>query len=302
MKKISTIIAILFVTMAAYAQVMLPYTQGFENITFVTGGGAGLPGVTFIPGWYGNQVQPTPASWRIHRDTIYPNITGRVCLAALPTATVRDTIILSMTVPANNQAVVSFFAASDSAHTANTGGTRSAKATYEFSYDGGLAYTQKAPIGDTAGLPRRPTPYMQYTYLAPYSVTTVGTDYSLKMRIIVSRGYGVGTAARFLMDDFDISLLPLSVATENHRIKTDAILVFPTPTADIVSFRVTDSDVVDANLTITDLAGRTVFTKSKLSLAKNQLFSLPTTLQSGHYTLLLQTGESTYVHKVVVSK
>ncbi|MEY4926289.1 MAG: hypothetical protein RI894_725 [Bacteroidota bacterium] len=285
---------------ATFAQVMLPYTQDFETATFVTGGGQGMPGVQFLPGWYGNQVQPTPASWRIHRDTIYPNSTGRVCLAALPTATVRDTIILSMTVPANNQALISFYTASDSAHTAPNG-TRSAKVNYDFSFDGGFGYTQQMPIGDTAGYPRRPTPYIQTTILAPYSVTTVGTNYSLKFRMIVSRGYGVGTAARFLFDDLDVSLIPLSL-TENRTVKTNSLLIAPNPASDIISFQLRDASVKNATLLITDIAGRTVYTKNNLDLDQNQRVALPNLLDSGIYTLLIQTENSIYTQKLVVEK
>ncbi len=303
MKKISTLlVAIALLTAATtsmFAQVMLPYTQDFETVTFVTGGGQGLPGVQFIPGWYGNQVQPTPASWRIHRDTIYPNFTGRVCLAALPTATVRDTIILSMTVPANNQALITFYAASDSARTA--AGTRTAKVNYDFSFDGGFGYTQKMPIGDTAGYPRRPTPYIQQTILAPYSVNTVSTDYSLKFRIVVARGYGIGTAARFLMDDVDISLIPLTL-TENRSVNTNSLVVSPNPASDIISFQLTENSVKSANLIITDIAGRVVYTQNNLDLDQNQRFTLPNTLNSGIYTILLQTKESVYTQKLVVNK
>ncbi len=297
MKKIIySFFAVMLVAFTASAQVTLPYSQDFETATFVTGTG----GVQFIPGWYGNQVQPTPGTFRIHRDTIYPNSTGRVCLAALPTAAVRDTIILSMTVPANNQALISFYAASDSARTAT--GNRSAKVSYDFSLDGGLGYNQKTALGDTAGFPRRPTPYMPYSILAPYSLSTIGTNYSLKFRLIVSRGYGTGTAARFLMDDVNITLVPTSVATENRQIKQSELVVFPNPANDVISFRVSDEAISDAKLVISDLTGRVVYTNDKLQLAQNQLFTLPNSLNTGNYTIAIQTASSVYVQKLVVAK
>ena len=298
MKKIITLLTAVLFAGVSFAQVLLPYSQDFENVTFMTGGGIGLPGVQFIPGWYGNQVQPTPASWRIHRDTIHPNLTGRVCLAALPTATVRDTIILSMTVPAYTQANINFYTASDSAH-ANGPGTRSAKVNYDFSFDGGFGYTQKVALGDTSGFPRTPTPYTLQSILVPYSTTTIATNYSLKFRLVVSRGYGVGTAARFLMDDFDVTLSPVT-SVENRIVKSKELVVFPNPSRDVVSFRVSDNAIHNGLLRICDIAGRVIYTKTAFDLAQNQLFTLPDALQAGNYMVTIQTDDSIYTQKLLV--
>lgn len=297
MKKIITLFAASLFSALAFAQITLPYTQGFENVTFVTGGGTGLPSVEFLPGWSGNQVQPTPTTYRIHRDTIYPR-TGRACLAALPTSTVKDTIILTMNVPANNSVSMSFFGASDSARTA--AGNRPAKVNYDYSFDGGATFINKTAVGDTAGFPRRPTPYIEYTINTPANLTPT-VPYSLKIRFVVTRGYGLGTAARFLMDDINIVAIPV-LATERDRLNTTNLVVFPNPANETVSFRLSDRAVRNAVLTVSDLTGRTVYSQNNLNIEVNELVSLPKAFEAGHYTLILRSAENVYTQRFSVVK
>lgn len=297
MKKIITLVVASVFSALAFAQITLPYTQGFENVTFVTGGGTGLPSVEFLPGWTGNQVQPTPTTYRIHRDTIYPR-TGRACLAALPTATVKDTIILTMNVPALHFVWMNFFAASDSARTA--AGNRPAKVSYDYSYDGGATFVNKTVLGDTAGFPRRPTPYTQYSFNTSANLTPT-VPYTLKIRFVVTRGYGLGTAARFLMDDINIFATHI-LATESNRVNTTSLVVFPNPANEIVSFRLSDQAIRNAVLTVSDLTGRTVYTQNNLTIEANELISLPKNFEAGHYTILLRSAENVYTQRFSVVK
>lgn len=196
-----TLIFALFVS-AANAQIStFPYTQGFET-PFTTVGS----NVVFTPNWQGNAVAD---SNRICRDLLRPR-TGVAALACLPTSTVRDTIIVSINLAGKQEAAVSFFAASDSARSA-VGGTRAAVAFMETSTDGGLTYTGRTQIGDSTSFPRRPTAYRPFSYTFSSSTDNKA---AVKLRLIVGRGVGAGTTARFLMDDF--------VLTANNLTSTEA--------------------------------------------------------------------------------
>jgi hypothetical protein len=80
------------------------------------------------------------------------------------------------------------------------------------------------------------------------------------------------------------------------------LLIAPNPASDIISFQLRDASVKNATLLITDIAGRTVYTKNNLDLDQNQRVALPNLLDSGIYTLLIQTENSIYTQKLVVEK
>jgi hypothetical protein len=296
MKKVITLLATCsLLANAAFAQIQLTtngttdsYMQDFEG-TFTTGSH-----LDFLPNWNGNQVQPTPGSPRIHRDTINVH-SGIAALGTLPTSTVADTVVISFIAPVNAP-TVSFWAASDSARS-NPGGTRPAIVYHDYSIDGGATYINKMQLGDSTSFTRVPKPYQQFTIT--YPSYPMPAPASFKVRFIVSRGAGTGTAARFIMDDFMISCSNI-VATINKQQLSQNMTIIPNPSNGNINLQITDADLQNATVSVYDALGKLTYQQANITINNGTLWALPTTLAAGIYTITAQTAAAIYTQKAVV--
>ena len=285
MKQIFTLCLLVGALLSANAQIVAPlgspYTQDFE--------GAFMNGVRldFLPGWFGNQVQPTAGAPRIHRDTLYPHA-GVAALAAIPTSTVKDTIIVSYSL--GNVATggtLSFWAASDSAKTAT--GSRSAVVYHDYSTDGGATYSTPTIVGDSVRFPRTVTSYQQYSISIPVSGL-------LKSRFIVSRGAGIGTAARFLMDDFMITATQI-LNTQQKQIDAHALRITPNPNNGVFGLNIQNNNVQTGDIEIFDMLGKQVFTQKNATI---NTWQMPNRLEVGVYNVVLNTENQVFAQRIIV--
>lgn len=288
-----TFFTLFFVAIAAFsanAQIVIDpatgvYNQDFEG-TFTNG-----MRIDFLPGWFGNQIQPTAGVPRIHRDTLRP-YAGLACLAALPTATVKDTIIISYDMAGANAANITFWAASDSVKTAI--GSRGAVVYHEFSIDGGTTYSVPVILGDSLRFPHNVTPYQQYSLTVAdpnNAMTSLGL---CKSRFVVSRGAGSGTAARFLMDNFKIQ--SAYVSTERVA-EARNLSIVPNPNTGIFSIKTQNIDTQTADIEIFDAVGKQIFVEKGISIHD---FTMSNRLEKGIYTLVLRADAQVFTQRVVV--
>jgi hypothetical protein len=287
MKKILTLCLTFVMALSAQAQIdlsnMQPHTEGFES-TFTNG-----LRVDFLPNWFGNQVQPTAGSPRIHRDTVN-RYAGAAALAALPTATVKDTIVASFTKMDASFPAISLWAASDSAKSTGSG-TRSAVVYYDFSTDGGATYSAPTQLADSVYFSRVPKPYAQFNLNVPQSVCA-GT--SLKVRFIVSRGAGTGTAARFLMDD--ITFTPTTCTAIDRLTANNSLKITPNPNNG--QFRLTIEGVTQGNIELFDVMGKQVLSQNNVDL--QTAWQPAETLAKGVYWLSVTANGDRLTQKIVV--
>jgi Secretion system C-terminal sorting domain len=284
MKQIFTFCLLVGTMLGANAQISVtpgsPYTQDFEG-AFTNG-----TRIDFLPNWFGNQVQPTAGAPRIHRDTLYPHA-GAACLAALPTATVKDTIIVTYDIgTAASFATLNFWAASDSAKTAT--GSRSAVVYHDYSLDGGILYSTPTIVGDSLRFPRNVTPYQQY------SINILGSGI-IKSRFVVSRGAGIGTAARFLMDDFRIEAGVESV--DKQQIDAHSLRIVPNPNNGVFSLNLENTNVQTADITVFDVLGKQVFTQKNIDV---NAWQMPNRLERGVYNIVLTSENQVFTQRIVV--
>jgi Secretion system C-terminal sorting domain len=285
MKSIFTLFLVAIAALSANAQINLgagTYTQGFEDL-FTNG-----TRIDFLPNWFGNQIQPTAGAPRIHRDTLYRH-SGAACLAALPTATVKDTIIVTYNMAGATTATLSFWAASDTAKTAT--GTRGAVVYHDFSLDGGILYSTPTIVGDSLRFPHAYTAYQQY------SITVTGTGGICRSRFIVSRGSGIGAAARFLMDDFTITAGP--VATERATVNTRALSIVPNPNNGVFQLKLDNNSATQtADIAVFDIMGKQVFQQKAADITT---FTMPNRLEKGIYNVVVRAENQVFTQRLVVS-
>lgn len=189
MKKIFTLFTLALLSFGAKAQISsFPATQGFEA-AFDTGFN-----VIFVPNWVGSYVRPRVALQRIFADSVNFR-TGAQALAAIPTSTTPDTIIANLNLSTSSNLTMTLWAKGE----INGTGTRSAILSASTSIDGGLTYGNTTQIGDSVIFANATSQsYNLYNY--PFAANT-NNQANVRLRLIVSRGAGSGTAARFLMDD-----------------------------------------------------------------------------------------------------
>jgi hypothetical protein len=210
-------------------------------------------------------------------------------LAALPTATVKDTIVITYETGGEGNVLLNFWAASDSARTAT--GSRGAIVYHDYSIDGGVTYSTPTQVGDSLTFPRRPTPYALYSvaFAVPQSTTC-------KSRFIVSRGAGLGTAARFLMDDFELVRV-VGNDTKRH-LDQQSMRIVPNPNSGIFQVNLNHTMVENATVEIFDIVGKRTWLAQNVSFSDT--WTIPQPLQKGVYTLKIATADQTFVQKVVV--
>ncbi len=178
---------ILCITSQTNAQITtFPATEGFEA-TFDTG-----LNVVFVPNWVGNYVQPP--SVRIFQDAVNFH-GGAFALAAIPTATFTPQIIASLNLTGVSNMTTNFWAKSE----LNGGGTRGDVVNISTSIDGGVTYGPTTQIGDSSTFPNASTVWANYFY--PFPANT-NNQADVRLKLVVSRGNGSGTTARFITDDF----------------------------------------------------------------------------------------------------
>jgi len=191
MKKIFTLLTLALLAFGAKAQInTFPNNQGFEA-AFDTGFN-----VMFIPNWVGSYVRPGVATQRIFSDSVNFR-SGAAALAAIPTSTTPDTLVVNLDLSTSANLTMSLYARAE----INGTGTRSAVAYASTSIDGGVTYGAATQIGDSVIFANTTgQSYNLYTY--PFAANT-NNQQNVRLRMIISRGAGLGsgTAARFLMDD-----------------------------------------------------------------------------------------------------
>lgn len=220
MKKIFTLLTLALLSFGAKAQISsFPATEGFEA-AFDTGFN-----VIFVPNWVGSYVRPRVALQRIFADSVNFR-TGAQALAAIPTSTTPDTIIANLNLSTSSNLTMTLWAKGE----INGTGTRSAILVASTSIDGGLTYGNTTQIGDSVIFANATSqPYNLYTY--PFAANT-NNQANVRLRLIVSRGAGSGTAARFLMDDV--------------KFTSSTVDVFPPATVSAVA---TSTSTVDVTFT-----------------------------------------------------
>ena len=91
--------------------------------------------------------------------------------------------------------------------------------------------------------------------------------------------------------------------TSVHDIlKEENVNLFPNPSNDYLNVDFTMSETSDITITMNDITGKTVYTKSLNNLNGNQGLVINTaSLNNGVYTLRLQTKEGAITRKVSIS-
>ena len=192
MKKIFTLLTLALLSLGGKAQInSFPATEGFEA-PFDTG-----LNVIFIPNWLGNIVTSITPHFRIFADSVNTH-SGAQSLAAIPTSTTTDTIVVAMELTSAQNLSMSFWAKADA--NGSPQGTRSDVVYASTSIDGGVTYGAATQIGDSVVFANTSgQSWNQYTY--PFSPNTDGQS-NVKLRITIARSVsGSGTAAKFNMDD-----------------------------------------------------------------------------------------------------
>lgn len=167
----------------SFAQIStLPSAEGFET-SFKTGINA-----EFIPNWIANEIQ---VDTRIYRDTIRYR-SGKAAISILPTSGFSADLKVNLNLSSYSNVFVSLYAKS----VKYGEGTRPANLSMQTSIDNGLTWSPSVLVGvfenkDTMG-------YRNIRYNLP---TAASLKSQVKVRFIVERGLGTGTAAQLVMDD-----------------------------------------------------------------------------------------------------
>ena len=267
MKKIFTLLTLAMLTFGAKAQInSFPNNQGFEA-AFDTG-----TNVMFIPNWVGSYVRPGVFISRIFSDSVNFR-TGAAALAAVPTSTTPDTIIVSLNLSTSSNLTMTLWARGE----INGTGTRSAILYGSTSIDGGLTYSPSSQIGDSTIFANGTSqPFNLYTY--PFAANT-NNQSNVRMRLVVTRGAGTGTAARFVMDDvtFNSSLLDIFPPTAISAIATS------TSTVDVTFSEAVNSTAMNT-ANYTGIAGLTSISMNGTGDKATLTFS-PALIEGTFYTL-----------------
>lgn len=190
MKKLITLILVL-VAFGAKAQISsFPATEDFEA-AFDTG-----TNVVFIPNWTGSIVRPSSTPGRVFADTAHFR-NGAQALAAIPTSTTPDTVVVNLNLSSTANLSFNFWACTAKNGTVND--SRSALLKISTSIDGGVTYGPETLIGDSVIFANAYTSYNPYSYAFP---ANTNNQANVRMRMVVTRSSGgAGAAARLVIDD-----------------------------------------------------------------------------------------------------
>lgn len=207
-------IAFLLCTQWLLAQInSLSYQQGFEE-PFVESSN-----VEFIPHWLANEVS---SNKRVFQGTDARS--GAFALHVIPTSSFTAEIKISMDLRNYKGALLSFYAFAKQNGSASA--TRPALLEISTSIDGGNNFIGVTAIGDENTFPNNDlTSYQPYQYELP---PQAGQQPEVLIKIKVSRGVGVGSAAELVMDDFLIEerTPPLSIVAIEAQSPTKLAITF----------------------------------------------------------------------------
>jgi hypothetical protein len=202
------LLCILFETLAQVHS--YPYEQNFED-QFNTG----INGM-FLPAWQANEL--SSGNSRVYQAGPEYAYEGAAALGILPTGSFSAEINLYFDASALESGEISFWARSGQ----NGSGSRPALLSVSISADGGESFTEAELLGAAPTFPNANTSYQQY--LLPIPENVLGQPAAV-LRLQVSRGEGEGTAARLLIDQFQISDKPAAFRLLSARPKAEQELM-----------------------------------------------------------------------------